>query len=88
MSTEKPTYSELKEWFNDNIDNLPKTLDCGHIIYNDVTHAFKKFCLVIDREIERHGYHELARSRLAWANKHLLYQLYISLKQEQDEISN
>lgn len=74
------TYSELKKWFIDNMDSLPKSLDGKDKYYLDVKRLANVFIERIDLEFERHGKVKIKRSKAAIIDKQSLFELYRDLE--------
>ena len=76
----KSTFKELKNWFEENMDILPETLDSECIYYNDVKFTVKLYISNVLSEGERLGVKNIKRSAVANSSKGNLYRLYVDLQ--------
>ena len=76
----KSTFKELKNWFEENMDMLPTTLDSKCIYYNDVKFTAKLYISNVLSEGERLGVNNIKRSAVATSSKGNLYRLYVDLQ--------
>lgn len=76
------TYSELKEWFVKNFDDLPTTLDVTGKYYKNVPELIELWTTQIESEIERCKTEKISikGSSLARDGKNGLKQLYYELQ--------
>mgnify|MGYP003624282076 FL=1 len=78
--TNESLYSDLKEWFLDNMDKFPKKLEAGYVYYYDVKFTANNYLIEIEREIKRFGYENIGYSPIAGVRKKMLFELYEQLK--------
>jgi len=72
--------SEIKEWYNQNIDLLPETLDSECRYYSNVKNTVEIYFHRIEAEIKRLGVENIKRSAVAISAKKNLYVLYLDLQ--------
>lgn len=76
--SDNPTFSELKNWFEFNRKELPKTLQSECIYYKDVNFTASKYIETLELRIAfcRENNIHPAKDILATTNKNQLFRLY------------
>tara|TARA_R110002126_G_scaffold93089_2_gene220719 strand:+ start:2966 stop:3271 length:306 start_codon:yes stop_codon:yes gene_type:complete len=77
------TFNEIKEWFEENAEMLPDTLDNGYIYYRNVKFTAELYIFQIESEINRLG-KDIRKSAIAKSGKNNLYNLYLALHNVSD----
>jgi len=80
--TQKSSYKDLKKWFEDNMDQMPETLDAIEgfgIYYKDVKFTINAYIDQVDAEISKPNFNP-KESILANTGKYRLFWLYKDLQ--------
>lgn len=76
----KSKISEIKNWYDENIEILPNTLDSECKYYNDLKFTIESYFNQINAEINRLGIENIKGSSVAISAKRNLYDMYLDLQ--------
>jgi len=76
----KSKISEIKKWYDQNIEILPNTLDSECKYYIDLKFTIESYFHQINSEIDRLGIENIKRSVIAISAKRNLYTMYLDLQ--------
>jgi hypothetical protein len=81
MNTEKPSYKQLKRYFESNAAKIPLTLGCNYIVIHNVPEYIQAEIRIVDRILKEHGKNAVnfAQARAGVAG---LFRVYVLMNTE------
>lgn len=76
------TYKELKQYFEQNKNNLPKSVGNGYMLVNDTRETVGTFIAIVEAEIKKGV--KLKESAVAGAAKENLHKIYKMIQNEEN----
>jgi len=84
--TKESTFKDLENWFRENLDELPETLDSDCKYYADLKSTIEQYIRQVYIEVDRLGIEAVKKKRSALANasKGNLFTIYVDLQKREN----